>query len=142
MRITILNGSPHKNGTTAHLLEKFIGGANDAGHETVCFDTAFMNIHPCMACDHCGCGDNECAFKDDMLKIYPALKEADVIAFASPTYYFGISAQLKTVIDRFYGIDKVLLGNPKKTVLITCAAGSESSVVCINSEYGNMVSWK
>ncbi len=128
MKIMVLNGSPHKEGTTVHLLERFITGAKEAGNKIVRFDTAFLKVHPCMACNHCGNGDRPCVFADDMMRIYPELETADGVVLASPIYYFGLTAQLKSVIDRFYGIDKKLLAKPKKSVLITCAADPDREV--------------
>lgn len=49
MKITVITGSPHKNGTSARLAEEFIKGAESAGHEVFRFDGAFKNLHPCIA---------------------------------------------------------------------------------------------
>lgn len=125
--IVILNGSPHTNGTTAHLVDSFLKGLEGKAEIQV-FDVASMNIHPCIGCDTCGCGEKPCVFQDDMERIVPALLSADVVVFASPTYYFGLTAQLKTVIDRFYEVDHHLLGAKKTGVLIACAAGDEESI--------------
>ena len=53
MKITVISGSPHKEGTSAVLVQEFIRGAEEAGHEVYRFDAAFRKIHPCMACDKC-----------------------------------------------------------------------------------------
>ena len=53
MKIVVLSGSPHKHGTTSKLVDSFIAGAEAAGHEVVGFDTSFMKIHPCIACEKC-----------------------------------------------------------------------------------------
>ena len=95
-KIMILNGSPRFNGNTAALIASFTDGAKSAGHEVVCFDLQKMNIHPCLGC--CGGGkdpESPCVQKDDMLKIYPAYKEADIVVLASPLYYWTISGQIK-----------------------------------------------
>lgn len=51
MKIVVLTGSPHKQGTSGLLAEKFIEGAKKAGHEIFRFDAAFSNVHPCIGCD-------------------------------------------------------------------------------------------
>lgn len=102
MKITIITGSAHNNGTSAYLAQQFMRGATEAGHGATRFDAAFMNIHPCIGCDYCRRKDGKCVFQDDMNKINPALKKADAMIFVSPIYYYDINAQLKTVIDRFY----------------------------------------
>ena len=50
MKVLVITGSPHKNGTTAALAEQFIAGAKAAGHEVTRFDAAFKQVHPCIAC--------------------------------------------------------------------------------------------
>ncbi len=102
MKITIITGSAHKNGTTAYLADQFCKGAIAAGHEIYRFYAAVQNIHPCIACEKCHNNNGGCVFKDDMELLNPHLLEADAIAFVSPIYYYDINAQLKAVIDRFY----------------------------------------
>ncbi len=123
MKILVLTGSPHANGTTAVLTEQFIGGAAEAGHEVTRFDCAKLNIGGCLACDACG-NDGECVQKDDMSKIVPALLEAELVVFVTPLYYFGMSSQLKRVIDRFYSVNTRLCNDAKSAMLIA-ACGDE-----------------
>ena len=73
MKIVVLSGSPHKHGTTSKLVDSFIAGAEAAGHEVVRFDTAFMKIHPCIACEKCHTEYGKCVFADDMVQIGNAL---------------------------------------------------------------------
>lgn len=99
MKIAVLTGSPHKNGTTALLADRFIEGARAKGHEVYRFDAAFRNIHPCLGCDACGMS-GPCVHKDDIeTEAIQKFMEADIIALVSPVYYFALTAQLKTVID-------------------------------------------
>ena len=119
MNIVILNGSPHKKGTNAYLLDEFIHGAKEAGHSIYRFDAAFKKVHPCIACDKCGCGDNPCVFRDDMIELWPELENADIVVFASPLYYYSATAQLLSVVARFYAIDKRLKGSGKKGMFIS-----------------------
>lgn len=116
MKITILTGSPRRDGNTAYLAERFAEGAREAGHEVFTFDCAAHKIGPCLACGHCGM-DGPCVQKDDFDIVRGHIAEADMIVFATPVYYFGVSAQLKTVVDRFYSIHGKLGG--KKCALIS-----------------------
>ena len=59
--------------------------------------------------------------KDDMQELNPHLIEADAIVLVSPIYYYGFSAQLKAVIDRFYANDAVLHGSKKAVLMVTMA---------------------
>ena len=127
MKIIMMTGSAHKNGTSAYLAEQFMRGAKEAGHEVLRFDTAFMDIHPCIGCDHCRRKDGVCVYQDDMNQINPVLKEADAVVFVSPIYYYDINAQLKTAIDRFYA-SNAQIQTPKKAALLLTSGDAEWDV--------------
>ncbi len=120
MRIVIIKSSPHKKGSSNLLAEQFVKGAQEAGHTVVELDAAHMNIHPCLGCEHCGM-NGPCVQKDDMQQIRDALLSADMAVFVTPVYYFGMSAQLKMVIDRFYSFTCKLSAKHLKTALIAAA---------------------
>jgi len=98
MNITVLTGSAHKNGTSALLADRFIEGAEEAGHAVTRFDTAFLNIRSCTGCGTCEYGKNPCVFDDDMTAIAASLKEADLVVFVTPLYYHMMSSSLKAVV--------------------------------------------
>lgn len=125
MKIIMMTGSAHKNGTSAYLAEHFMRGAKEAGHEVSRFDTAFMDIHPwhraaTTAAERTGV----CVYQDDMNQINPVLKEADAVVFVSPIYYYDINAQLKTAIDRFYA-SNAQIQTPKKAALLLTSGDAE-----------------
>lgn len=122
MKILVLTGSPRKNGNSNTLAEHFIKGVQEVGHEVIRFDAALKNIHACIACNSCGM-NGPCVFKDDFEFVREHIISADLVAFATPMYYFGISAQLKTVIDRFYAINGEI-HIPKKAVLMMTYANN------------------
>lgn len=121
MKVLVITGSAHRNGTTAALAEQFIRGAEEAGHTVVRFDAAFKKVHPCIACEQCHDTAGGCVFQDDMEELNPQLLAADAVALVSPIYYYGMNAQIKVVIDRFYANDAALHG-PKKAVLLVAMA--------------------
>ena len=122
MKILVITGSPRKNGNSNTLADHFIRGASEAGHEVVRFDSAFKEVHPCIGCNKCGM-NGECVFKDDFEFVRKHIVDADLVAFAVPMYYFGISAQIKAVIDRFYAVNgKIHV--PKKAVLMMTYANT------------------
>lgn len=129
MKIVVLTGSPHKAGTSFLLADNFIKGAKASGNDIFRFDAAFESIHPCIACDKCKCGENPCVFQDSMTNLYPRLIEADLIAFVTPLYYYGASAQIKAVIDRFYGIDGLIRNTGKKAVLFVTAGDTKEQIM-------------
>lgn len=124
-KIVILNGSPRAGGNTAALVHAFVRGAEEAGHQVSCFDLQRMDIHPCLGC-WAGGEDpaSPCVQKDDMAKIYPAYKEADVVVLASPLYYWAVSGQLKCAFDRLFAVAECDSGyaNPKKDCALLMAA--------------------
>ena len=106
MKIAILNGSP-RLGNTAAMVDAFAEGAKEAGHEVEILHVGKMKINGCLACEYChGKGEGKCVQKDDMEKVMPAYKEADMIVYASPIYYFGMTAQILAAIQRVYAIGK------------------------------------
>ncbi|MCM1114993.1 MAG: flavodoxin family protein [Clostridium sp.] len=129
MKIVVITGSAHKNGTTAILADEFIRGAKEAGHEVFRFDSAFKNVHPCIACEKCHNTDKGCVFQDDMREINPYLLEANGIVFISPIYYYDVNAQIKAVIDRFYANDAALHGNKKTALMVTMADNTEKTAL-------------
>ena len=134
MKILVITGSPRKNGNSATLADHFIKGAKEAGHEVVRFDAAFKKVHPCIACNSCGM-DGPCVFKDDFEFVREHIVNADCVVFATPMYYFGISAQLKAVIDRFYAINGSIHVPKKAVLLMTYANTAASEAVPIKSHY-------
>ena len=106
MKITILNGSPRKENTLA-MAEAFAEGAKAAGHEVEILHVGKMKINGCLACEYChGKGEGKCIQKDDIEKLMPAYLESDMLVFASPIYYFGMTAQITAAIQRVYCIGK------------------------------------
>lgn len=133
-KILILTGSPRKGGNSAILADSFAKGAQEAGHTVARFDAAFKNVHPCIACNRCGM-DGDCVFNDDFNFVRENIVDADVVVFASPMYYFGFSAQLKAVIDRFYAINGKIHAPKKAVLLMTYANTRPSQAVPIESHY-------
>ena len=106
MKITVLNGSPRKENTYA-MVEAFKEGAEAAGHEVEVLHVGKMKIAGCLACEYChGKGEGKCVQRDDMDTVIEAYKACDTVVFASPIYYFGMTAQMMAAIQRVYCIGK------------------------------------
>ena len=140
MKILVLTGSPRKNGNSNTLADNFIKGAQEAGYEVVRFDCAFKNVHPCIACNKCSTS-GQCVFKDDFEFIKSNIIDSDMVVFATPMYYFGISSQIKTVIDRFYAINGEIQKTKKAALILTYADTSEKEAQPIISHYKTMLSY-
>ena len=128
-KIVILNGSPRKNGNTSALVKAFTEGAESVGNTVTTFLLDSMEIHGCKGCFG-GHSSRECPCvqKDDMQKIYPAVKESDVVVLASPLYYSNMSGQLRTVVDRLFALEEgdgnLLRGNGRSGALLMAAEGN------------------
>jgi multimeric flavodoxin WrbA len=94
-----ISGSPRSDGNTELLLKEFLRGARASGHETELFILNEFKISPCTSCGSCQ-KNGQCIIDDDMQSMYNKLLEADYIVFASPIYFGGVSAQMKSFIDR------------------------------------------
>ena len=124
MKIVVLEGSPNKKGSSNMLAEQFIQGATEAGHNVQVIDAAHANIHPCTGCIHCGY-EGPCSQKDDMDEIRHAILDADMMVFVTPLYYYGMSAQLKTLIDRFCAFNSSIQRKHMKSALLSVAWNSD-----------------
>ena len=120
MKITVLFGSPNRHGSTSILVENFVRGATEAGHECEVLDVCHMNIHPCTGCVACGY-EGPCVQKDDVEQIRAKLVASEMVVFATPLYYYGMSAQLKIVVDRFCAYNSSLNSKHLKSALLTVA---------------------
>jgi len=111
--IVVLTGSPRRGGNSDTLSDAFIKGARSVGHTVHKFETAFMKINGCSGCDYCVKSGNACTIRDDFDEIATTLEKADVIVFASPLYWLGVSAQLKAAWDRLHAFTRP----PRRNIL-------------------------
>lgn len=100
--IVILTGSVRKDGNTELLARSFAEGAKKHNDVEI-ISVAEYKVNPCIGCNSCFEREgHRCFQQDDMAKIYARLSEADMAVAASPVYFYGISAQLKAVLDRLH----------------------------------------
>lgn len=136
MKIVMLTGSPHRQGTSALLADEFSAGASSKGHTIVRFDTAFEKVGPCRACYYCNEHNGECIQQDAMQKILPEILSADMLVLVTPLYYYNMTAQLKTVIDRMMPQREALRKHRMKTaMLVTCGSNTDWNMDAIMAQY-------
>ncbi len=129
-KIVILNGSPRRKGNTSMLVQRFTEGAQSSEHIVTEFFLDSLTILCCKGCfgGHSG-RDYPCVQRDDMARIYPAVKECDVIILASPLYYWNMSGQIRTAIDRLFALEEgesnLLRGHNRACALLMAAEGDE-----------------
>jgi len=99
MRVLGIMGSPRIKGNTDLLLDESLKGAQSQGIEVEKIIVDKLKIAPCR--EYYGClRDGNCVIRDDMDSIYPKLLTADTIIVASPIFFYGLTSQLKALIDR------------------------------------------
>ena len=122
MKIVVLNGSPRKNGNTRIMADTFKEGAEKNNHDVKILDVGFMDIKGCKACQYCYSHGGKCIIDDDIQYVSEDLKDADMVVFAYPIYWFDISAQLKLVIDRLYSFGSIGFNFTKTALLLNAGA--------------------
>lgn len=126
-KVLIISTSPRKDGNSDMLAAEFARGAKEAGHEVETVSLVGKRIEFCRGCLSCVV-TQKCVIDDDATEIRTKMQNVEVIVWATPIYYYCISGQMKTMIDR---------GNPLYTsdyrfrdiYLLAAAAEDESHVV-------------
>ncbi len=126
-KVLIIATSPRKQGNSNRLVQEFAKGAKDAGNEVeieyLC-DKTINFCKGCLACQRL----KKCVIEDDANEITEKMRNSEVIVWATPVYYYNMSGQMKTMIDRsnalFATVNKF-----KDIYLIACAAENNESAI-------------
>ena len=98
-KVLVISSSPRIGGNSDVLSDAFVKGALEAGNEVEKVNLAGKKIEFCRGCFACQT-TQRCVIRDDADEIEQKMQEADVLVFATPIYYFEMSGQLKTMLDR------------------------------------------
>lgn len=146
-KIVVLTGSPRKNGNSFAMTDAFIQAAEAKGHTVTRFDTAFLELGICHACETCYKTGNACSFNESFNPIADAVLEADAVVFTTPVYWYTIPAQLKAAIDKLFSLvvgGKDIAG--KECAMIVCCEEAEPEImdgVRVPLERtANLIKWK
>lgn len=115
MKIVIINGSARK-GNTLTAIKAFASGVSDQ-HEIEIIEPDKLQISPCKGCGVCQCHKG-CVDQDDTNPTIDKIAAADMILFATPVYWWGMSAQLKLVIDKCYCRGMQLKGKKAGVIVV------------------------
>ena len=99
-KVLILSSSPRRGGNSDTLCDEFVRGAIESGNEAEKVFLRDKTIHYCTGCSTCSLHGKPCPQKDDAAGVIGKMVEADVIVMATPVYFYTLSAQMKTLIDR------------------------------------------
>ena len=135
MNILILSGSPRSGGNTDVLVEAFANGASKKHHVEI-VSVHDYKVSPCMGCNACFRHEGHtCCQDDDMTAIYRKMAVADMLVIASPVYFYGLSAQLKAVIDRCHNPIRDTFRIKKMALLLVGAASLSELFDSILTQY-------
>lgn len=118
LNVLVLHGSPRRGGNTDILAEVMLRQAQARDVKVVHIFASGMKVKPCTGCAGCE-REGRCVLDDQMARVYPLLEQSHRILVATPVYFYGVTAQLKLIIDRCQAIwsRKYVLGNPLPTHL-------------------------
>lgn len=130
MKITVITGSPRKNGNSLAMTRSFIKEAEKCGHIVSLYDAVSMNISGCHSCMTCYKTGSACSFNKKFDSVASSILESDAVVFTMPVYWYSIPAQIKGVIDCLFSLvngGKNVVG--KKWGLIVCCEENDYSVM-------------
>ncbi len=123
MKILILNGSPRPRGNTSYALSEIAEGiSKNTEHEVEIINVTRLKVSGCVACNACAKNGGDCIIKDDTKSVIDKVYAADFVIFGSPVYYFGISSQLKAVLDKFHSKSALFKNQNKKLGAVVVGA--------------------
>jgi len=110
MKILVLNGSPRLNGNTRIALNEIVRGiqAHVGGADVEMIDIATRSLSGCTNCDACKENGGTCITPDDSALIIQKIYDADAVVFGTPVYFWGMTSQMKMVIDKLYSKDDLI----------------------------------
>lgn len=126
-QVLILSSSPRKGGNSDILCDQFAKGALQSGHRVEKLFLGDYTIHPCTGCGACSEHGLPCPQKDDMASILQKMLDSDMLVMATPVYFYTMSAQMKTLIDRTCARYTQLCG--KEFYFIATAAEEDASLM-------------
>ena len=97
--VLVITTSLRPNSNSDILTERLIAGAKDAGHQVEEISLKGKNLKFCIGCLACQ-QTQKCVLNDDAIEIAEKMKEADTLVFSTPIYYYEMSGQMKTLLDR------------------------------------------
>ncbi len=129
LHILILLGSGREDGNSTRLAFAFADAASGKGHVVQSIRVPALTLHPCDGCNQCWKPATvPCVIRDDMDSVYPLLRDADVLVFATPLHFYTWSTPLKMLFDRLYALSPSHKRNlkGKKTILMASASDDRS----------------
>ncbi len=118
-------GSPRRQGNTETLVDAILASAVEQGATSEKVILNELDIAPCQACNGCQ-RTGKCVHDDDMKKLLPLMEKSEVWVLGTPIYWWGPTAQFKTFIDRWYGVDQRKFQGKQIIAAIPMGGGDEN----------------
>ncbi len=134
MRILAISCSPNAQGNTVTLLREVLDGARVEGAETELYSVSGKKIEPCRGCRTCW-DKGECVIDDDMQSLHDKMAAADGIVFGTPIYFYSMTAQAKTILDRSGPFNRPERSLANKVGAVVATAGSLALVDALKDFY-------
>jgi multimeric flavodoxin WrbA len=150
MKVIMINGSPHEEGTTFRALSEVGKALNDNGVDYEIIRVGHLNVVGCDVC--CACSKIGKCVKDDIVnQLIEKIEDADGLIIGTPVYYASLNGSLKSLLDRLFFAKKSFAYKPAAAVAVARRAGTTATIDIINkyfaisnmpivsSQYWNMV---
>ena len=136
MKVLMLNGSSHINGTTMAALTEVGKALEEDGIEYEIFQIGGGPIEDCLGCGQCT--ENGCIFSDDAVNAFvEKAKAADGYIFGTPVYYAHPSGRIQSFLDRvFYSSGKHFAHKPGASVAVARRGGTATTFDVLNKYFG------
>ena len=135
-KVVLISASARIRGNSDMLCDEFMRGVIDSGHSAEKITLHQKNYKGCLGCGVCKTNGGTCIQKDDMAEILEKLKNADVIVFATPVYFYSMNGQLKLFLDRTYPMYPQLKGKDFYFIISGAAPTKEYMSITIDSLRG------
>jgi multimeric flavodoxin WrbA len=144
MKVSAVLGSPRKKGVTTTLATEFMQQLAKNGADTQFFHLNDMVFKGCQGCQGCKARSGSCVLEDDLTPALKSLQESDILLFATPVYYWDVTGQFKTFVDRTWSLVKMdyetnpnptYIERGKKALLVTSQAAVEEKHQDVAQKY-------
>lgn len=126
-KVVTISSSPRKGGNSDTMADAFLMGAIEAGNEVEKINIRDMELKFCIGCLSC-LRTGKCVLTDGMNELYDKVQHADILVFATPVYYYGMTGQLKTFLDRLNPLYSKNNSFKEVYVLMSAAENEDSAM--------------
>lgn len=132
-KITVINSTMRKGGNSEILAKEFIKGAKEQGHLVTEIDLRDVSMTFCKGCMACQTL-KKCVINDGVNDLLQGVSSSDILVFATPVYYYGMSGQLKTLLDRMNAL--FAMNNRFKEVYLLSSCADEEETAIYGTKVG------